>query len=154
MIGAFVPFDLDKAGGSYLGWVICENGCWEWTGYKSSHGYGRVVLGRRAYQVHRVVFERLRHAIPKGLELDHLCKKRDCVNPAHLEPVTHRENLLRGDGPTGINSRKRRCPAGHSLHGRNLYITPSGQRKCRACKRALQTNYRRRKASECLYEER
>ncbi len=60
--------------------------------------------------------------IPSGLTLDHLCRVRNCVNPAHLEPVTHRENTLRGDGVTAINARKTSCHRGHPFAGENLYV--------------------------------
>lgn len=78
------------------GWTRAENGCWVWNGAKSPLGYGRVSRDGRWQEAHRVVYEDLRGPIPKGLSLDHLCRNPSCVNPDHLEPVTHRENLRRG----------------------------------------------------------
>lgn len=75
------------------------SGCWIFTGAISTSGYGRVGLGARSEglaQAHRVTYEHLVGPIPEGLDIDHLCRVRACVNPAHLEPVTRRENCRRG----------------------------------------------------------
>jgi hypothetical protein len=69
--------------------------CWEWDDAISVKGYGRCIIERRSAQAHRVVYEMMRGPVPDGLELDHLCCVRHCVNPDHLEPVTHAENLRR-----------------------------------------------------------
>lgn len=73
------------------------DGCWEWTGTKNQFGYGRLCRDGRRVVAHRWLYERLRGAVPAGLQMDHLCRNRSCVNPDHLEPVTQRENLRRGD---------------------------------------------------------
>ena len=102
--------------------------CWPWTGGVNSNGYGRVTIAARAQQAHRVAYESLVGSIPSGLELDHLCRNRLCCNPSHLEPVTHRENMLRS---TALITH---CPQGHayvfaaSIHSRH-------GRFCRACQR-------------------
>jgi hypothetical protein len=82
---------------------------------------------------HRLVYEELVGPIPEGMELDHLCRNTSCVNPAHLEPVPHRVNVLRGVGPTAENAVKTECVNGHPLTGRNLCIRKEGGRKCRTC---------------------
>lgn len=120
--------------------VICEpaklpTGCWEWSGSRMSAGYGTVSIAMRQHCVHRLVFEHFRGAIPADRNLDHLCRNRICANPDHLEPVTPRENLLRGEGVSGVNARKTHCPVGHPLAGENLR-REAGRRLCRICKRA------------------
>jgi hypothetical protein len=113
--------------------------CWLWTGALNRNGYGRVhdPEERRDRAAHRVVYEAANGAkIPAGLQLDHLCRVRNCVNPAHLEPVTQRENLLRGDTITAAAAAAEKCPQGHAYEGDNLYISPKGHRFCRECHRA------------------
>lgn len=115
------------------------NGCWVWTGAVRTTGYGGINIGivngkrDRVAQAHRVAYELVIGPITEGLELDHLCRNRLCVNPAHLEPVTHRENGLRGSGPVGTNSRKTHCKRGHPFDEANTYLTKQGARYCRAC---------------------
>lgn len=108
--------------------------CWTWTGMKISKGYGYFWVDGVMQAAHRYSYELLAGPIPKGLELDHLCRNPACVNPDHLEPVTHRENSLRGESPAARNARKTHCKHGHPFSGANLYIHPTtGQRRCRAC---------------------
>ena len=111
--------------------------CWLWTGSLNRNGYGRVRHPdtQRDVVAHRLVYEAARGPIPTGLQLDHLCRVRRCVNPAHLEPVTQRENLLRGETITAASAAATVCPAGHPYRGDNLYINPKGHRFCRTCHR-------------------
>ena len=117
--------------------------CWIWTGYLHPHpiygGYGqtsgRVGSSRRA---HIVAYELLIGAIPDGLELDHLCRNRACVNVlTHIELVTHRENQLRGTSAFAVNAAKTHCLNGHEFTPANTYISPGqpGMRKCKTCRR-------------------
>ena len=88
-------------------------------------------IAGKCIAVHRLVYELFVGSIPVGLTLDHLCRVRHCVNPAHLEPVTLAENTLRGEGPTAVNSRKTHCPKGHPYD-----VMDSGRRRCLVCRRA------------------
>lgn len=111
--------------------------CWLWMAGVNSKGYGRFVVGPVTGVAHRVAFMLDGRVIPFGLQLDHLCRVRNCVNPAHLEPVTCRENLARSAvALTTINSAKTHCPKGHPYAGENLYIRSGGKRGCRECSRA------------------
>ena len=87
---------------------------------------------------HRVAYELLIGPIPAGLELDHLCRNRLCVNPAHLEPVTRQTNQHRGASVSGISVRATHCPEGHPYDADNTYVRPNGHRVCRECARRRQ----------------
>jgi len=109
-------------------------GCWNWTGARTA-GYGVIRIGGKQWRAHRWLFERINGPIPDGLVLDHLCRNPACVNPAHLEPVTDRVNLLRGVGPSAKNAQKTHCPKGHAYTPENTYLNKRGQRYCVACHR-------------------
>lgn len=115
--------------------------CWHWMGYIEQDGYGRVAIPagpKRKYrkrQAHRVIYEILVGPVPPGLQLDHLCRNRCCCNPAHLEPVTAKENIQRSDlSKRGQHWRdKTHCPQGHEYTPENTYLDKKGGRFCRAC---------------------
>lgn len=113
--------------------VVDERGCWIWTGRANRYGYGRTTHlpaeGRRSSSTHGLMYRLLVGPIPEGLELDHLCRVPSCCNPSHLEPVTHRENMLRGQTVGAISAAKTACPRGHAYDG----VSPSGYRYCRTC---------------------
>ena len=117
-----------------------SDGCWQWTGATDGHGYGRISLGRRGdghAKAHRVAYEFYVGPIPDGLTIDHLCRNPSCVNPDHLEPVTHRENVLRGTGFPARNAQKTHCKNGHPFDADNTLIreVPGRlpHRQCRTC---------------------
>lgn len=111
--------------------------CWLWTGAKSSAGYGQFAITRRLVPAHRVVYEMAIGPIPRGLTIDHLCGTPLCVNPEHLEAVSMRENILRGNGACAENARKTHCKHGHLFDSANTYLRVSSNghpyRACRTC---------------------
>lgn len=107
-------------------------GCWLWSG-TGSCGYGKFSVNGRMRWAHRTVYEVFCGPIPRGLTLDHLCRVTWCVNPAHLEPVTQRENNLRGTSLAAANAKKKVC----GKCGGEFYRRKRGNRACRQCERAL-----------------
>ena len=127
-----------------------EQGCWIWTGTVLNNGYGQVKLRTRKHLTHRFFYEHIVGPIPDGMYLDHLCREKRCVNPAHLEPVTPQENVVRGLASYEI---RRLCHSRrHDITDpANVKIIPStGARTCRACnaeanRRHCKARYWRRK---------
>ena len=122
--------------------VDWNTGCWEWTA-GTSRGYGTFWTGASAADRNKFVGAHVfsyeyftGKPVPKGMELDHLCRVPHCINPDHLEPVTHRINMLRGDGPPAANAVKTHCPNGHPLSGDNIYKISRGDRVCKICNKA------------------
>jgi hypothetical protein len=124
-------------------------GCWLWTASTDGHGYGQFMFTRgRNIKAHRVAWTFLRGPIEDGLTLDHLCCVKRCVNPAHLEPVTHRVNILRSDGMSAIHKRQTHCIHGHEFTPENTYHY-HGRRTCRKCARdRLKTPEHRARAAD------
>lgn len=115
---------------------VDTNGCWRWQKYVSENGYGHIgVPGTTPKWVHRVAYEAWIGPIPDGLHIDHLCRVRDCCNPEHLEPVTPRENVLRGTGFAAEHAKRTHCPKGHPYDEENTYVRPGrGGRDCNTCR--------------------
>jgi hypothetical protein len=110
-------------------------GCWNWTGSVGQNGYGYVAHPTFVTEpAHRASYRLFVGRLKKGMEIDHLCKNRRCVNPAHLEQVTGKENQRRSDGTGGVNFRKTHCIRGHAFDEENTYVTPRGDRQCRKCR--------------------
>lgn len=113
--------------------VNAETGCWEWV-TPNGHGYGSLArrINKRCmrFAAHRLSYEHFVGPIPDGLDIDHLCRVRHCVNPAHMEPVTRRENTMRGNSPCIVTHRTGICGRGHEISGENVRM----QGKSRVCK--------------------
>ena len=115
-----------------------NSGCWIFMGAVAKNGYGYLCTGthQSVGLAHRLAYEALVGPIPAGLHLDHKCRVRCCVNPEHLEPVSCRENVLRGVSPSAVHARKMHCDRGHPFDEKNTYtVSTTGQRKCRECRR-------------------
>lgn len=126
-------------------WAKVEktNSCWLWHGPKTGNGYGEIEIGSRKKRVsllvHILSYQMLIGKVPCGMEIDHLCRVRHCLNPCHLEPVTHKENCLRGLSPLAQHARQRDCIRGHSLE--EGYTDSRGQRVCRLCRAINKARY-------------
>lgn len=111
-------------------------GCWNWTGRLSPAGYPRAMFSGRRQMVYRWAYEQVYGPVPQGLECDHACRNRKCVNPGHINAVTRSENMrniipeLRGGA---FNKRKTHCPKGHPYSGNNLRVGSNGGRGCKTC---------------------
>jgi hypothetical protein len=119
--------------------------CWPWPGAVNNWGYGYTTVGDgtargRNVMVHREAYARLVGPIPEGMQIDHLCRNRLCMNPRHLEPVTIAENVLRGAGPGAINRRKTHCYRGHEFTPENTFYVgrEKKERRCKVCDREKQ----------------
>jgi hypothetical protein len=122
-------------------YYVDGNGCWVWTGSLTTSdpavGYGRFNASGKLVQAHRWSYEHHVGPIPDGLVIDHLCRVRRCVNPAHLEPVTNAENIRRGESP-GIRFRREgTCKRGHPFDT----VTSAGGFRCRTCQREFERRY-------------
>lgn len=106
--------------------------CWLWTGHLASDGYGQIYNGKSSVYVHRLSLSFIGKTIPKGMEVDHLCRVKNCLNPEHLEVVTRKENILRGEGAAAKCARKTHCVRGHELNADNIYPGKT-YRQCKVC---------------------
>src|SRR3990167_2474999 len=122
---------------------IESSGCWGWLGYVAKNGYVRFFCHGSLLLGHRLSYEIANGRIPDGLEIDHLCRNRSCVNPSHLEPVTRRENVHRG-----INVTRTHCRRGHPIESWNSRPSLNGGRGCLIC------SVERNKSSEYKHKRR
>jgi len=133
MLGVFVNWPKAT---SLTGYVVQENGCWDWVG-SCRKGYGEVRLNGRKHAAHRLSYALMRGPIPETLTLDHLCRNSKCLNPWHLDPVTIAANIARAYGPAD------KCRPGlHLMTPENTY-SARGWRECRECRRKWKNKPRR-----------
>ncbi|WP_084340476.1 HNH endonuclease signature motif containing protein [Ectopseudomonas oleovorans] len=120
---------------------VDDSGCWLWTGHIDHKGYGVFgVTSKQLWKAHRYSYARHVGPIPEGMQLDHLCRVRHCVNPKHLEPVTNQENTVRGNA---AREKATHCKRGHAFEG-NAYMNPKGRRECRTCRSDAVLRYQQR----------
>lgn len=117
---------------------VSDDGCWLWSGALGRDGYGKFSMGPGGcIPVHRAVLLMIGISIPRDLVVDHICRVRNCVNPAHLQIVDRRENALSGVGPSAINAARTKCKRGHDLSGDNVRPRRGRNgrtwRACKAC---------------------
>lgn len=135
-----------------------SSGCWIWTAAKIWSGYGRFNTGTRGVYAHRFSYELAYGPIPDGLFVDHICRNRACVNPEHMEVVTHRTNTLRGLSPAAKNARKRFCSQGHPFTAENTYTYRSPKtgkiaRQCLTCRKQHADEWNAKVAAERVLAE-
>lgn len=129
---------------------IAENGCWEWTDRIGSRGAGGLRVGGKKgkwVDAYLIAYRTFVGPVPEGLELDHLCRNRKCINFDHLEPVTRRENVRRGVSCIAVHMHKTHCKNGHEFTPENTYPKRGIHRACRKCTAAAQRRYQARKTA-------
>ena len=114
---------------------FAEDGCWVWGGNYSDNGYGKLTVNYKTVSAHRFFYAEVVGPIPEGMHLDHVCDHKYCVNPDHLEPVTHAENMRRR------YAKMTHCINGHPFSGDNLHIRIDGRRVCKECNRQRGRKY-------------
>lgn len=132
------PIVPERLTDRFMAKVEVTDGCWLWKASVNNQGYGRFSVESRAQYAHRVAFVLFRGPVPDGLVIDHLCRVRRCVNPAHLRAVTQRENIL-AEGSLSdsrVRAMKTHCLRGHPFDAANTLVNKHGHRACRMCRDA------------------
>jgi len=136
-----------ESSGHFMQYIVDSNGCWVWQGWKTNRGYGMMKVGGITYMAHRVFYEERLGPIPAELEIDHKCRVHSCVNPEHLEPVTHAENMRRwATARVELGLVATACTYGHPLDGVRTRSNGGG----RYCKTCVRDSKRRQRAKEGL----
>lgn len=135
LLGRLLPPTSEQVKARFWSHVKKTPSCWLWTRGATTDGYGVFSLGLKSVGAHRFSYLTTHGKILEGLQIDHLCRVRHCVNPAHLELVTSRENGLRGFSPPSLNAKKTHCRLGHSLSDCYLIRRKIGGlfRRCKTC---------------------
>lgn len=123
----------------FLSKIVKTSTCWLWLAGTNGKGYGSFSVRGKKYSAHRWFYEFIKGPVNSNLDLDHLCRNRNCVNPNHLEPVTRQVNSIRGVGPALSAARqltKTHCPRGHEYNKENTYFRQNKPgRRCNICHR-------------------
>lgn len=117
------------------------SGCIIWIGTRNRDGYGLVCHEGKMQSAHRVAWELEHGPIPEGLEIDHRCRLRPCINTAHMRLATRRENVLCSNAVSALAAQRTACPQGHAYSG----VDNKGRRICRTCAREANRRYEARR---------
>jgi|SRR6266436_10149715 len=114
--------------------------CWIWRAFLTKKGYASITFRSKKTYAH--ILSYLIHIGPigEGLEIDHKCRTTNCIRPSHLQAITHRENMLRGNTIVTMQTARTHCPKNHPLSGENLYVY-AGKRGCFICRREQSNSY-------------
>jgi hypothetical protein len=135
----------------HQGYIITGSECWEWTKTFDGKGYGVIYddsRPRRPMRAHRYGYTLATGDLAVGMDIDHICRNKKCVNPEHLEAVTHKENVLRGLAPNILAHHQNVCKRGHEMNDQNTYYRRNGTRQCRVCHRLEMRGYEARRTSQ------
>jgi len=138
MIMKYEPLTIQR----FFAKVLKTDNCWIWTGAKYYKGYGHIRVNGKLIHSHRMSYELFKGEIPMSYVIDHLCRNPSCVNPDHLEAVTNRQNVLRGNSFCANEARQTHCKNGHEFTFANTKRTKLG-RNCRTCAKEWRRRYSR-----------
>lgn len=138
--GNQVTINPKQAARFHRSYTIAQTGCWEWAKTLNEDGYGRFWIGKRGVSAHRLAYFLAHGQPPVSADIDHRCRNRKCVNPAHLRPLTRKMNILIGEGMAARNAAKTHCKRNHEFTPANTILRKTG-RTCRTCLRASQLAY-------------
>lgn len=136
--------------------INTTTGCWDWRGYVDGGGYGRITINGKQESAHRVFYALKINSIPRGRarnipQIDHLCKNRKCCNPDHLELVSFKENILRGNSPSALHARQVICKRGHILPISPNYYKKNSKRQeriCLLCRKEIENSIERKRSQK------
>lgn len=141
---AFISAPDSAALARFTAKIAVDGECWQWTAAMHPDGYGQFAFDGRSWHAHQIAARWSGRDVPRGFEIDHLCRNRACVRPDHLDVTTHRVNVLRGRGVGVRNAEKTHCRKGHPLARPH----ENGPRRCEPCFKARFSRERRDRNAE------